>query len=87
MDIASVASLVVGAAGFIGGLLAWRKFPGDRESLAVKTQKDVLADMRDLVDELIEALERCRTDRDELEKALVAAEKLAKHLLSLGGER
>lgn len=67
MDVTALAGLSVGIAGIIGAIVAWRRFPADRESLAVKTQRDVMADMRDLVDELVEALERCRARRIELE--------------------
>jgi hypothetical protein len=67
MDLTALAAIVVAASGAVGAIVAIFKAPKDRESLAVKTQKDVIADMRDLVDELVEALERCRVRSKELE--------------------
>lgn len=67
MDLTVVGSICVAVAGLLGGLLAVLKWPGERESLAVRTHRDVIADMALLVDELVEGLERCRARRVELE--------------------
>lgn len=67
MDAPTITSIALVASGVIGGIAALVRAPKDRESLAVRTQKDVIADMRDLVDELVEALERCRNRGRELE--------------------
>lgn len=70
MDLTAIGSAALVITGLLGAIVAWRRAPGDRESLAVKTQKDVIADMRDLVDELVEALDRCRDRRAAAEVTL-----------------
>lgn len=88
MDLTAIGSGALVITGLIGAVVAWRRAPGDRESLAVKTQKDVIADMRDLVDELVEALERCREHRvaveGELAQVLIQQTRLEARLRELG---
>ena len=70
IDATGVGTILVGVAGLIGAIAALAKFGREDESTAVKTQSTVLVDMKSLNDELIEALERCRTERLRVEEEL-----------------
>lgn len=88
MDATVVGAIAVTISGFAAAVVAVLRSPGDRESLAVKTQKDVIADMALLVDELVEALQRCRDRRAHLEQEVDAVRaqqaRLEKRLRELG---
>jgi hypothetical protein len=90
IDATGVGTLLLGLAGVIGAIAALAKFGREDESTAVKTQSTVLVDMKSLNDELIEALERCRTERLRVEQELrtISAREaiLVARVRALGGD-
>jgi hypothetical protein len=63
VDVTSLVALGAVVSAIIGAIAVMLRFQREDASAAVKTQSTVLVDMKSLNDELIAALERCRTDR------------------------
>ncbi|HYI79994.1 MAG TPA: hypothetical protein VEW67_03965 [Thermoleophilaceae bacterium] len=64
MDLASIAPVVAVAAGLGTLLFAALRHPREEATAVVEQQSHLMTDMRGVVDELQEALERCRDDRE-----------------------
>ncbi len=90
MDIASIAPAVAVAAGFGTLIFAALRHPREEATAVVEQQSQLMTDMRGLNDELQEALDRCRREREwcrgERHRLEARCKQLEQRLTDLGEE-